>query len=489
MATIKEAIEYSKVNPNSAFATELRKRIESGQMNTELEQAGLNQYVTAPVKSGLLETAKGVAKGVIDTTLDTPRLAESAGKMILGGVSKGIEKVTGNQVPQSMQIQEESALAPVDKALEPSNPDQATGKTVGTIATVLSPLGLAAGTKAVKVGKLGLDTLKSTLESALPKNPKIAQKAVDFISADPDKKVATILQRTSPEEISNFAKLAEKASTDGEAPTPFEITGEKLANTTKVLQEKLNQIGKAKSDIIQPMREGLESFKKETTPLIEKLNSLKNSFTEVDKGNSAIVDAVIKDAKTVSTKMDADKFVDKLQDAIYTGNTNQTIARGSALDKQLRGIIGEYNSSLKKSLPDAYGELNNQYSKLIDNLDVINRSLGEVVDGVPVRGASLIKQYFSPSGSKAKEIFEFIKKETNGEVDLAKDATLSKFTMELFDDPRARSLLQGIGDIPTTIPGIVKKVAEKVGGDKLQKALRKSTLGKAARQSQKPPGQ
>jgi hypothetical protein len=48
MADIKQAIEYAKQNPDSVFASELRKRIESGKMNTELQSAGLNQFI--PVK-------------------------------------------------------------------------------------------------------------------------------------------------------------------------------------------------------------------------------------------------------------------------------------------------------------------------------------------------------------------------------------------------------------------------------------------------------
>ena len=172
-------------------------------------------------------------------------------------------------------------------------------------------------------------------------------------------------------------------------------------------------------------------------------------------------------------------FIDKLQDALYKGNIDMTIPRGSTLDKQLRGLLGEYNNALKNSLPKEYAQLNEQYSKLVDTLDTINRSLGEVVEGVPVRGASLIKQYFSPSGSKAKEIFEFIKKETNGQVDLAKDATLAKFAGQLYDDVNVESLLGGIKDIPTSLSAAAGRIIERVGGEKITNAMRESTIRKA----------
>lgn len=55
MATIKEAIEYSKVNPDSAFATELRRRIESGQMDKELQSEGLTQFMSRPPEKSVLQ--------------------------------------------------------------------------------------------------------------------------------------------------------------------------------------------------------------------------------------------------------------------------------------------------------------------------------------------------------------------------------------------------------------------------------------------------
>lgn len=307
----------------------------------------------------------------------------------------------------------------------------------------------------------------------------LTQKAVDFISNDPGAKVETILKRSTPQELDNYLAIAQQHASSQESKHVFEVVGDKLSDTTKFLDTKLKEIGKAKSDIVTPLREGLGAFKKETTPLIEKLTSLKNNFSEVDKGQKATVQAIINDAKTVATKRDADMFIDKVQNALYTGNMDMTIPSGSSLDKQLRGILGDYNTSLKKSLPIEYTQLNEQYAKLVEALSTINKSLGDTFEGVPLRGSGLIKQFFSPAGSKAKEIFEFIKKETNGEVDLAKDATLAKFAGQLYDDPNVNSLLGGIKDIPTTATAVVGKVIEKVGGKQITDALRSSTVRKA----------
>ena len=78
-----------------------------------------------------------------------------------------------------------------------------------------------------------------------------------------------------------------------------------------------------------------------------------------------------------------------------------------------------------------------------------------MVEGVPTRGAGLIKQFFSPSGRKAKELFQYIAQKTG--IDLAQDATLARFTMELYNDARAKSLLDGL---PTSKSGILNKAID-----------------------------
>lgn len=450
---------------NEALLTPKQETPASDFMGANVAKTAVD-YGTEMVKNPV-ETAKGVVKGV-------PGGAAQFTKLIDTGVNKALGK-EGTTLDYSA----------IEELTQPSNKAQQGGYVVGTAlpieraVTAATPL-VKAGVEAVETGlKIGGEKISTAFDRVLTLPNNLSKKAMDFISADPEKKVVTMLKESKPEELDNYLSIAEKATSDPRVATPFEVVGNKLADTTKILQTRLNEIGKAKSDIIQPLREGFDSFKKQTTPLINKLTSLKNSFGEIEQGSKSKVQAIINDAKTISTKLDADTFIDKVQNMLYSGNIDMTIPRGSSLDKQLRGIIGEYNSSLKSSLPKEYADLNDKYSKLIDSLDTVNRSLGEVVEGVPVRGASLIKQFFSPSGTKAKEMFEFIKKETNGEVDLAKDATLAKFAMDLFEDPRARSLLSGIGDIPTSVSGAVSKVLEKVGGEKLQETMRASTIRKA----------
>jgi hypothetical protein len=305
----------------------------------------------------------------------------------------------------------------------------------------------------------------------------LTQKAVDFISADPSDKVATILKRSTPEELDNYLAIAEKSAASGEAKSVFEAVGDKMFDATKELKAKLDGIGAAKSDVIA--KNGAIDFSKQTTPFVANLENILNSFTKIDEANAPIVQKFIADAKNVRTAQQADAFIDKAQDALYTGDRTMTLPKGSSLEKKLQRALGEYNTALKAVVPEEYSVLNKQYADLVGTLEVLNRGLGEVVEGTAIRGAGLVKQYFSPAASRTKELFEFIKKETDGRIDLAKDATLAKFAGQLYDDANVESLLGGIKDIPTTPSAVIGKVIEKVGGKQVTDALRRSTVLKA----------
>lgn len=92
MATIKEAIEYSKVNPDSAFAGELRRRIESGEMDKELQSEGLVQFMSKPPEqsfgSKMVNTGKELAGNV----------KETVGRVASGDTSSGsgVVQLAGN---------------------------------------------------------------------------------------------------------------------------------------------------------------------------------------------------------------------------------------------------------------------------------------------------------------------------------------------------------------------------------------------------------
>lgn len=90
MANIKEAIEFAKQNPDSPFATELRKRIESGTMDTELAGAGLGKpNVTAIAEQKQNETYTGQLKNDLNTRVE--RTGEILNRPDSSTLEKGVQ--------------------------------------------------------------------------------------------------------------------------------------------------------------------------------------------------------------------------------------------------------------------------------------------------------------------------------------------------------------------------------------------------------------
>ena len=329
--------------------------------------------------------------------------------------------------------------------------------------------GAKAGVRAgVKAATRVADVATDAAEYVGRNSAKLGKKAAKVLAEEPSAQVKTILKEATTEDLDSFIDIARKHSVDRREPSGFEVVGESISNATERLQKQLSSIGKQKAEIIDRAKVGRVSFSPRTAILkVSKLddNPVKSKVLSILKG--------------VETKLDADAAIDKIQDLIYTAERSMTIPKGSRAEKQLRGIIGELNNELKEGLPAAYRSLNDVYSDKVKIVQSLNRALSEVVDGVPTRGASLVKQYFSPVGSKAKTLFEYIKKETG--IDLAQEATLAKFAEELFDNPNVRSLLSGI---PKSRAGVIDKtidfIVEKTGlGEGAQKALRGGAIDKA----------
>jgi len=243
-----------------------------------------------------------------------------------------------------------------------------------------------------------------------------------------------------------------------------------MAEAAQRINKQLSSLGKQKSEIIQKAKVGLEEFKDAPRKAILEVMKLEDNAVKIK-----VVDIL----KSIKTKLDADRAIDEIQDLIYTSTRNMTIAQGSKFEKQLKGIIGKMNGELKDTLPDAYKALNAKYSEGIKYLDSLNRGLGEKVGGVSARGASLVKQFFSPAGTRTKELFAYIKKTTG--IDLAQETTLAKFAEELFDNPNVRSLLSGI---PKSRSGAIDKavdfIVDKTGiGGKVKDLMRKGTIDRA----------
>lgn len=503
--TIKQAIDMAKENPDSEFATQLRKSIESGSLDEAAKKQGydlspfgrnnlqqtLGQGIVSNVEQrgqniqeiqSMREQGQSVAGEVLNNiapkigeklspvisrlqqirskapvqATDTAKTGQVAGVIgdtfmeVLGAIAPEKWKEFGKEKVQ--QILGERGIDTIEKYNEFAQKNPMIANNLEGAVNVLDILPAAGATKGVtKALNVGQDVIETGVRSTTRTVSEVVDKAPDaiakFISPDLDPKFKNALQRATKDEVTDMENIVKGAVDNADNPSAFEIVGEKLAGATEQINSQVKSLSQQKKTILGKAKNGMTDFTKETGEAILDINrSLKNS----NLGKS-----FISKLKTVKTKLDADNAIDELQDILYKGNKDMTIPVGSKEDKLLKVIIGKYNGKLKDSLPNSYKKINQDISDKLNNLELLNKSLGEVVDGVPIRGASLIKQYFSPAGTKAKELFEFVKKNTG--YDVGKDSVLAKYMSEIYGEARAKSLLEGL---PTTAQGTLDKLLD-----------------------------
>lgn len=242
MANIQEAIEYSKKNPNSSFANELKRRIESGQMNEELKAAGLTQYL-APEKeslgSKLAERAKTIASEVtgaparkiikeaqpgeeplaaaevLTRTAQAPIRVAGAVGGALGDVfgagleATGLDEKVGEIVSPVVQSE------PIQKAIEvyKTLPQE----TQDVLASILN----AANIPLASVGTLGAKTVAEAGVSAAAKGAKtVAEAPVVKGAIDVTKMAGESLARVPSRVATNVAEKQAQEAVIRSLPTP-----------------------------------------------------------------------------------------------------------------------------------------------------------------------------------------------------------------------------------------------------------------------------
>lgn len=406
-------------------------------------------------------------KGVVNIAL-----SDKHEKDITDVIKKFGAKVMANPEVQNI-INKYNALPP-----EKQRDIDAVGGVVDLVSNFIGGGAVSKGTDITEAGLKktvkGIDnTVKAVVDTAEAVIPATKDGFINFVTPNVDESVKTILKTTPTSKFDEVVKVAQNASVDPTKPSTYEFVSKSMTDATKQIDNQVKSLAQQKNTIINKAKIGLSDFTKETGSVILDIN---RKLKGTDIGNKFIAKL-----KTVKTKIDADKAIDELQDILYKGNKDMTIPIGSSEDKLLKGILGKYNSTLKDALPSSYSKINSEITNRFKALNILNRSLGEVVDGVPIRGAGLVKQFFSPAGTKTKQLFEYIKKTTG--VDLAQDAVLAKYIGEAFGDTKIKSLLEGV---PTTKTGAIDRVIdfalEKTGATGALQKAKKSGLIKKARE-------
>lgn len=261
-----------------------------------------------------------------------------------------------------------------------------------------------------------------------------------------------------------YVKLAEKAVNDYSQPTPLVVAGNKADEALNILTNKLNKQSLLKKEALGSVGEKLvNGVPKLRQTLRDELRDKVgiNLIIKTDNNGKKLLDVVsatgraskiafdpadnklIKDVYKIlarlgnkPTVMQLDDTVDALQDMLYKRKTLTAIPVNGQVEGTIKSITGRLNKALKKVAGEQYTKANSKFAYFIDTQQKLNKALGQ--EGV--RGGTLMKQLFSPSGEAPRRLFSDIKKLTG--IDLVEEATLAKFAMENVGDARQASLLE-----------------------------------------------
>lgn len=380
------------------------------------------------VANKTLQNFGEVAGGVSDVGIEG---AKSLDRKITGGaIERGVES-TMKAVGQNPIVQK---VAGAVGGLAEKYPE--TAKDVEAVANIaaLAPIGKGLGLvkDAAKAGAKasGIDAIPS----------KVAGKVTDVVAKPRLPSVDTVLKQTPRTKFDEYASIAKKAVEDNKNTTPLEHVGMRAQTALDQVQRKLDTIGANKSAIMEsasgrvPVGNIAVKFRQDLA------NALK-SKTAVE-GDTRLLKNIEKEATKLGANPSAaqvDKFVDFVQDSVYTARRDLTVPVTDGTTAMVRQLTGRLNEALKAKLPTGYRTLNQKYADMIDLRNELNLKLG--VEGE--KGGALMKRVFSPSDAGTKELFAKILKETG--IDLTNEATLAKYMMETLGDARQRSMLEALG--------------------------------------------
>lgn len=455
-AAIKDTTEFGQRIGSEgavAFASGGAGRVANVALATPMLVSGTENIKEGNVAAGALQLglgALGVYGGSKSSTLrQSASDVATATRNVTGGVGRAVTSPV-----QTSRSVVESIFKPSKKALSGTVKTEAT-----QFSDELSDAIVAENKSTARVANLFSDTVDEASD-VIDEMPLTKAEVSDAIPTV--KKPSLSEYKTKTNKYFEAARKAvnEDGSPNPRSKTPIEIEGDDAVNTIKLLRTKMSEAGKAKSDLVKVEATKGSIFKAEglseqyANLIEERLGA--RIVTDVD-GNSQLVDALgrkskvteASDAKIILDTMKeledlngasvqiADDIVDRLQGRVtYKAGA---LAPGKATENTVKAMAKTVNDSLKDQLPKDYKKLNAEYKVLRELVNWADKNMGPE----QVRAGSLIKRMFSPSDAGTKKAFALIKALTGK--DHIAGGVLAMEAMRSVGDPRARSLLEGVG--------------------------------------------
>lgn len=405
------------------------------QIETFLKSKGVDSSVVKSVRP-IKELATGFAKGVGATVQGL----QDVGQRTLAAIdpTKNLEEIRSETGSKTLAEADFGAKTPYEKA----------GKTIEFVAELLFPVGkaglFAKGEKMVAGSLDNLAEKAATISDDLVEGGVKVKDRLIELSSKLDDKTKTALQRTPKEVFDNVVKQGREAMTDDRLTTPIENVGKELVNQAQNVKNRLTQIGKQKSEVLNKAKNAYQDVSKEVK---ETILDMRKKVSGLDEEDLRFVNETIERLKPYMNGgklKDVDNLVDIIQDKIYKiSESDKAVQLTDRAMSIVRSGIEGLNKKIQSKVGGSYQNLNQQYSQLYRLLTDVNRAVGRKGE----RAGSFMKQFFSPAGQTAKNLIAEMEKVTG--VDFSRDARLAKFVMEAIGDKRVESLLE---QIPKNMP-------------------------------------
>lgn len=433
---LKQAIEYAKQNPDDPKSLELRRRIESGQLNAELKAAGLNTYT--PKTLNRAEVAKRMQGVNIQSMIDKAGLSKDTQSTL---PQDGTLKEMGKDVLQtggaiSETIQKGSQNIRDIMGNENFNPAQ---KTMGVLGSLFGTGAATIGDVAIGAGKMALT---QDAEDAL--KDIVTEKAKGIAENESVKNLVGWYENLSPENklildsAGGFASLVTELVGGGTAGALKRPLKEGVETAVETAAKSVDNV----SDIFKPSQAKLEKevvdiFQKGVKPNLQGQQTL----GQADKYKSQVVEAV----KTIDQNKDILQFTDEAGE-IVTGRTPQSLQEFSeAIDQTKRKIYEQYDTIASQA-----GEAGLKVDgvKIANQLEeVINNQALKLSNPEAVRYAEEVRNRFIKAGEiDAKTAQEVIQNYNNSLKAFYKNPTPEGLTRNAVDALMANQMRQALDE-------------------------------------------
>ena len=383
------------------------------------------------------QAARGVVNVGIETLPEPARTGiEKIGEKVSGAVDWLSDKIGSTEAAQKFVSKYPDAA----KALEEiAGISSSAGEVSGSLLAISS--GARIANKSVNATRSAsgkaVETGKNISEGALDTAKGAISKAKSWVQQPVKASVQTVLKETPVKTFDSYTELARKAALNNKNPTPLEFAGTRAQEALDQINRKLANVGREKSAIVSssagrtPVGNIVVQFRQQLQ------NSIRNKVQV--EGNKKVYQDVLVEAERLGVNPIAaqvDRFIDFVQDRIYTGRRDLMIPITDDVQQTLRPRVGELNAALKSKMPPSYSNLNTRYSELVETRNELNVKLGAEGE----KGGSLMKRVFSPSDANTKRLFADVLDETG--IDLVNEATLARYVMDILGDARQKSMLE-----------------------------------------------